>query len=474
MPRPPLINRLRKVCFCRLGGGFLNNKKKEKEIKGLQDETDSKSVPKFTRTTQSVEGKSKDVASSFQNLPKFVRPEKRDFAPPNLSRSAERESWGADEMEPPQFESIRRSPRLGADEVEPPRFGGRRNTRSERGGDEVEPLRFGGRRSTRSEQGDEPRRFESAGGRHRFSEDDYAPRAAGRGVGAAPFEEAGSASSMPKMVRAKRAEEEESQPEETSQFKFVRAKRQEVGAYEEGSRSSFKFGRAKRPEVDADEDFAPEEVDDTVDVLDPFDTDGAPGRRTKLRLKDKDVKRSAREPRTPRMLPVIVKDVDEAVAARLRTKQRRLIPSAGRGRGTFDASQWEQSRGGGDVDPVMEFSLGEILRRNTVKQPLFSRESSRGQVTQQDGSEGTGQKRSKVFKVKKSSSHPVGKDGKDAEGKTAFDRRMERQADIKEVDFEGITDDKERCAGNVLFFRVLTTNVKMANVDELLVGKNSW
>ncbi len=266
------------------------------------------------------------------------------------------------------------------------------------------------------------------------------------------------------------------------------------------SSGSSKFGRASAgsrgvgAKSEADEEFGGAEegvvLEEAEVLLDTLEGEGPPQRRAgKPRGKDKDSRAAAGgggagagagASSAPRPLPVIVKDVemlDKSVAARLQTKQRRAVPSAGRGKGAFDAKQWEASRGGPGSDPDVSFSLGEILRRSSKsssqekannnnnnnnnstksggRSKLISRQPSQQlqeqhllqqqQQQQQQQQDGSGERR-KVFKPKKSGG--ARKESKDADGKTAMDRRMEAQADTAQIDLEGISDDKERFVKN--------------------------
>jgi hypothetical protein len=279
-----------------------------------------------------------------------------------------------------------------------------------------------------------------------------APRSAGRGVSPAPIPRSVDPAQPPIIVRAKKPEQQQ---------------QQDLPVQRRGE---------SKAAVEADEEFVgasgEEPLEEAEVLLDTLDADGLPVRRAKPKSKDKDAKRTTKAAGgSPKPLPVIVKDVDmmdKTVAARLQTKQRRAVPSAGRGKGAFDAKQWEASQVGSDPD--VSFSLGEILRRSSdapkerpeVKSRLISRKPSpqlqelQQQRLEQAASSEGGERR-KVYKPKKSTGPR--REIKDADGKTAMDRRMEAQADTAQIDLEGISDDKERCvlfssSGPPFFFYV--------------------
>ncbi len=234
-----------------------------------------------------------------------------------------------------------------------------------------------------------------------------------------------------------------------------------------GMRSGAPF---EAPDVDADEDFAGQaSLDDKLpDVEDMMGLEDEPRRRPKL--KERDMAKNALRGRgqAARPLPVITKETDESIVPRLQTKSRRAVPSAGRGKGAFDAKEWVMAAAKAPLaDTIQSLSLSEILRRNSPPKTDRAGERrmrrERKERTEPAGDKTPGEvdeslppmprmMRSTKKDTKKFTPRVrTGSQDKDSSGKSALDRRMEAMEDTSQVDLEGITDEKERWRLTVSF-----------------------
>lgn len=115
------------------------------------------------------------------------------------------------------------------------------------------------------------------------------------------------------------------------------------------------------------EDVSPEELEAAVDV----DDEGSETRKKKVK-KTKPPK-SART--GPKPVRVILKDAEElasdsrALNHRLTSKKKRVLPSAGRGKGKFDVQQWEAAKE--DKTDLDEFSLSQLAALSEKRRVSF-------------------------------------------------------------------------------------------------------